>query len=93
MSNGFYNVPIAVNEPVKGYAVGSPERIELLAEYKKMYNKYNSDKVLVLPHPLENLLYFFFFNLRHILKKYAPNLYKRMINFIRRCNGSYNLLK
>ena len=38
MSNGFYNVPIAVNEPVKGYAVGSPERIELLAEYKKMYN-------------------------------------------------------
>ena len=38
MSNGFYNVPIAVNEPVKGYALGSPERIELLAEYKKMYN-------------------------------------------------------
>ena len=38
MSNGFYNVPIAVNEPVKGYAVGSPERIELLAEYKRMYN-------------------------------------------------------
>ena len=38
MSNGFYNVPIAVNEPVKGYALGSPERIELHAEYKKMYN-------------------------------------------------------
>ena len=38
MSNGFYNVPIAVNEPVKGYALGSPERIELLAEYKRMYN-------------------------------------------------------
>jgi len=38
MSNGFYNVPIAVNEPVKKYAPGSPERTELLAEYKRMYN-------------------------------------------------------
>ncbi|MBT5615701.1 MAG: aldehyde dehydrogenase family protein, partial [Flavobacteriales bacterium] len=38
MSNGFYNVPKAVNEPVKGYALGSPERTELLAEYKRMYN-------------------------------------------------------
>ncbi len=38
MSNGFYNVPIAINEPVKGYAPGSPERTELLAEYKRMYN-------------------------------------------------------
>ncbi|MDC0249526.1 L-glutamate gamma-semialdehyde dehydrogenase [Flavobacteriales bacterium] len=38
MSNGFYNVPIAVNEPVKGYAPGSLERTELLAEYKRMYN-------------------------------------------------------
>ncbi|MEE2699752.1 MAG: L-glutamate gamma-semialdehyde dehydrogenase [Bacteroidota bacterium] len=38
MSNGFYNVPIAVNEPVKGYTPGSPERAELLAEYKRMYN-------------------------------------------------------
>ena len=38
MSNGFYNVPIAVNEPVKGYSPGSPERTELLAEYKRMYN-------------------------------------------------------
>ncbi|MDA9807919.1 L-glutamate gamma-semialdehyde dehydrogenase [Flavobacteriales bacterium] len=38
MSNGFYNVPKAVNEPVKGYAPGSPERTELIAEYKRMYN-------------------------------------------------------
>ena len=38
MSNGFYNVPIAVNEPVKSYAPGTPEREELLAEYKRMYN-------------------------------------------------------
>jgi 1-pyrroline-5-carboxylate dehydrogenase len=38
MSNGFYNVPIAVNEKVKEYAPGSSERTELLAEYKRMYN-------------------------------------------------------
>ena len=38
MSNGFYNVPIAVNEPVKAYAPGSSERTELLAEYKRMNN-------------------------------------------------------
>ena len=37
MARGFFNVPIAVNEPVKGYAPGSPEREELLATYKKMY--------------------------------------------------------
>ena len=38
MGKGFFEVPIAVNEPVKAYAPGSPERTELLAEYKKMYN-------------------------------------------------------
>jgi len=38
MSNGFYNVPIAVNEPVKEYAPGSSERTALLAEYKRMYD-------------------------------------------------------
>ena len=38
MSNGFYNVPTPKNETVKGYAPGSPERDELLEEYKKMHN-------------------------------------------------------
>ena len=39
MARGFFNVPEAINEPVKGYAPGSPEREELLATYKKMYNE------------------------------------------------------
>jgi 1-pyrroline-5-carboxylate dehydrogenase len=39
MATGFYNVPKAVNEPVKSYAPNSPERQELLATYKKMYNE------------------------------------------------------
>ncbi|WP_405609038.1 L-glutamate gamma-semialdehyde dehydrogenase [Polaribacter sp. Asnod1-A03] len=38
MTRGFFNVPKAVNEPVKGYAPGSPEREELLATYKAMFN-------------------------------------------------------
>lgn len=39
MATGFYNVPKAVNEPVKSYSPNSPERKELLATYKKMYNE------------------------------------------------------
>ena len=39
MTRGFFNVPKALNEPVKGYAPGSPEREELLATYKEMYAK------------------------------------------------------
>ena len=39
MGKGFFNVPIAINEPVKSYAPGSPEREAVLKEYKKMYNE------------------------------------------------------
>tara|TARA_R110001632_G_scaffold18408_4_gene57041 strand:- start:7724 stop:9349 length:1626 start_codon:yes stop_codon:yes gene_type:complete len=38
MGRGFFKVPEAVNEPVKGYAPGSPEREEVLATYKAMFN-------------------------------------------------------
>ena len=38
MGKGFFEVPIAVNEPIKGFAPGSPERLEVLDAYKKMYN-------------------------------------------------------
>jgi len=37
MARGFFNVPKAVNEPVKEYAPGSPEREEVLATYKEMF--------------------------------------------------------
>jgi len=39
MSNAFYNVPVAINEPVRSYAPGSAERASLLAKYKEMYNQ------------------------------------------------------
>lgn len=39
MATGFYNVPKAVNERVKSYKSNSPERLELLATYKKMYKE------------------------------------------------------
>ena len=38
MGKGFFNVPIAVNEPVKTYAPGSPEREAVLKTYKDMFN-------------------------------------------------------
>ncbi len=37
MSTGFFEVPVAINEPVKSYAPGSPEREEVLSAYKKLY--------------------------------------------------------
>ncbi|GGZ77352.1 L-glutamate gamma-semialdehyde dehydrogenase [Algibacter mikhailovii] len=38
MGKGFFNVPIAVNEPVKSYVPGSPERLAVLEAYKTMFN-------------------------------------------------------
>jgi 1-pyrroline-5-carboxylate dehydrogenase len=38
MATGFFNIPEIKNEPVKGYAPGSPERESLLAEYKRLWN-------------------------------------------------------
>ena len=38
MSKGFFNVPLAVNEPVKTYAPGTPEREEVLKAFKELYN-------------------------------------------------------
>lgn len=38
MGKGFFNVPIAINEPVKSYAPGSAEREAVLKAYKDMFN-------------------------------------------------------
>ncbi|MBP0905530.1 L-glutamate gamma-semialdehyde dehydrogenase [Mariniflexile gromovii] len=37
MGKGFFNVPIAINEPIKSYAPGTPERDAVLKAYKEMY--------------------------------------------------------
>jgi len=37
MSNAFYKVPVAVNEPVKSYASGSPEKQSLISKYNELY--------------------------------------------------------
>ncbi|MCX6221160.1 MAG: L-glutamate gamma-semialdehyde dehydrogenase [Bacteroidia bacterium] len=39
MSTGFYNVPIPVNEPIKSYAPGSPERLELQQKIQELRAK------------------------------------------------------
>lgn len=38
MGKGFFQVPPAVNEPVRSYAPGSPEREAVLRQYKAFYN-------------------------------------------------------
>jgi len=37
MSNAFYKVPLALNEAVKSYAPGSPEKQSLISKYKELY--------------------------------------------------------
>lgn len=38
MGKGFFQVPVAYNEPIKSYAPGSPERDAVLAQYESYYN-------------------------------------------------------
>ncbi len=38
MSNGFFQIPAAVNEPIKSYAPGTTEREAVLKQYKEYYN-------------------------------------------------------
>ncbi|MCP4978530.1 MAG: L-glutamate gamma-semialdehyde dehydrogenase [Maribacter sp.] len=38
MGKGFFQVPTAINEPIKSYAPGSPERKEVLDQYKAYFN-------------------------------------------------------
>ncbi|MDT7830988.1 L-glutamate gamma-semialdehyde dehydrogenase [Flavobacteriaceae bacterium S356] len=38
MGKGFFHVPTAVNEPVKSYAPGSPERASVSAQYQAYFN-------------------------------------------------------
>ncbi|PIF00334.1 MAG: 1-pyrroline-5-carboxylate dehydrogenase [Maribacter sp.] len=38
MDKGFFQVPTAINEPIKSYSPGSPERKEVLDQYKAYFN-------------------------------------------------------
>lgn len=38
MGKGFFQVPTAINEPIKSYAPGTPEREAVLKQYKSYYN-------------------------------------------------------
>jgi 1-pyrroline-5-carboxylate dehydrogenase len=38
MGKGFFEVPLAINEPIKSYAPGTPERDEVLKQYREYFN-------------------------------------------------------
>ena len=38
MGKGFFQVPVAYNEPIKTFAPGSPEREAVLVQYKSYYH-------------------------------------------------------
>ena len=38
MGKGFFQVPTAINEPIKSYAPGTPERAAVIAQYKAYFN-------------------------------------------------------
>ncbi|MFM7467821.1 MAG: L-glutamate gamma-semialdehyde dehydrogenase, partial [Crocinitomicaceae bacterium] len=71
MSNAFFNVPVAKNEPVKSYAPDSAERASLLAKYNEMYHQQpinvpmyigaeevrtSTKKILTSPHDHQKIL-------------------------------------
>lgn len=62
-------------------------------EYKMIYNTYNKNKIFYIKNPVEDLAYFLAYNMRLFVKNYLPGFYKSLVNFIRKINGSYNLLK
>lgn len=39
MSNALFQVPVAINEPVRAYAPGTSEHTNLIAKYREMYNQ------------------------------------------------------
>ncbi len=71
MSNAFFKVPVAVNEPVKSYAPGSPGRASLMAKYQEFKDRSPIDvpmyiggkkvttvnkKALTMPHDHQQVL-------------------------------------
>lgn len=71
MSNAFFKAPVAVNEPVKSYAPGSPERTSLMAKYHQFKDRSPIDvpmyiggqkvttahkKALTMPHDHQQVL-------------------------------------
>ena len=47
MGKGFFQVPIAVNEEVKSYAPGSPEREAVAAAYKELFNAHTEEPMYI----------------------------------------------
>lgn len=63
------------------------------SDYRRMYNKYNDKKISFIPNIAEEVCYFLAYKSRLLIKNIAPGAYRRIVNFVRKINGSYNFLK
>lgn len=63
------------------------------SDYRRMYNKYNDKKIPFIPNIAEDICYFLAYKSRLLIKNTAPGAYRRIVNFVRKINGSYNFLK
>lgn len=62
-------------------------------EYKRLYNQYNQPGLPFIPNIFENISYDAVLSLRRLVSDKFPDLYKNLVNSIRRKHGSTNLLK
>jgi len=93
MGKGFFQVPTAFNEPIKGYAPGSPERAAVVKQYKAYFKgkedipmyigseeiKTGNTKPIAPPH-----------DHKHIVGKYHLAEKKHVTKAIKNCLSSRN---
>ena len=94
MGKGFFQVPIAYNEPIQSYAPGTPEREEVLKQYAAYYNgkveiplyigteevKTKNTKPILLPHEHQHIIgHYHLAEKKHVEKAIATGLESRNV--------------
>lgn len=94
MGKGFFQVPVAYNEPIKSYAPGTPEREEVLQQYASYYNgkveiplyigteeiKTGNTKPITLPHEHQHVVgHYHLAEKKHVEKAIANGLESRKV--------------
>lgn len=94
MGKGFFQVPIAYNEPIQSYAPGTPQREEVLKQYAAYYNgkveiplyigteevKTKNTKPILLPHEHQHIIgHYHLAEKKHVEKAIATGLESRNV--------------